>query len=263
MPSFVMPATGEFYLQAARGRLEGVIPVHKFGLATDIDTADGEVDIWDGVRTGLPSKITPYNWIDTPTDLQVSSTSVNDVGVELMGEGLDENWNIASGSLTLNGQTPVQVGQLRRRIHRGWVSGSQAAEGIIYVSDLGTATVGGVPSDSTKVRLIIHPDSQQTQMALYTVPAGYDLYIVNAWCNIAREIVATGQAGIRIYRREQGGVFRTVHTLSISVGGSSGDHRPYTVPIRFKEKEDLIYRATASTNDLGVSAGFHGLLIKR
>lgn len=252
----------DYYLEAARGRISGVRVVHKFGLAADIDAADGEVDIWDGMHEGI-ANITPYNWINgAPIDIQVSSSSALDVGVMISGEGLDENWVLQEGTATLNGQTPVPVGFQRRRIHRAYVSGSQAAVGDIYISDAGTPLVGGIPTDRSKIRAILHPDSQQTQMAIYTVPAGYDLFITHGWANVARIGPAAGLAGVRIYQRKFGGVFRVLHSLSLAITGSTGDPRPYTIPLRLTEKTDLIYRASVSANGMSVSAGFHGLLIR-
>lgn len=254
----------DFYLEASRGNIVGTEVVHKFGLAQSIDSIDGEVDVWDGAHEGLIAKINPYNWIDSgPVDLQVSSSSGADVGIELAGEGLDENWELARGTVILNGQAAVPIGLQRNRIHRAYNNSGTYLTGIVYVSDSGTALVGGVPQDNTKVRAIIHPAAQQTEMALYTVPAGYELYITHGWANVGRSNVSSGQAGVVIYRRSFGGVFRTVHTLAISVAGSSGDHRPYTIPIKWNEKEDIIYRAQVSSNGMAVSAGFHGVLIRK
>lgn len=254
----------EFYLEASRGNIIKTEVVHKFGLAQSIQSAAGDVDVWDGVHGDLVTNINPYNWIDSgPVDLQISSSSALDVGIEVAGEGLDENWDLARGTVALNGQTAVPIGLQRNRIHRAYNNSGTYLQGIVYVSDLGTALTLGVPDDLTKVRAIIHPGAQQTQMALYTVPRDHELYITHGWANVARANVSSGQAGIVIYRRTFGGVFRTVHTLAISVTGNSGDHRPYTLPIKFDEKEDLIYRANVTANGMAVSAGFHGMLIKK
>jgi len=253
----------DYNLEVSRGNVLDTEAVHKFGLAQSIASGDGEVDIWDGVNDGLASKITPYNWIDSgPVDLQISSSSTADVGIEIQGEGLDENWDLARGSVVLDGQNAVSIGLQRNRIHRAYNNSGTPLVGIVYVSDAGTTLVAGVPQDDTKIRAIIHPSSQQTQMALYTVPNGHSLYITHGWANVGRSNVSSGQAGVVIYRRSFGGVFRTVHTLAISVSGSSGDHRPYALPLKFEAKEDLIYRANVSANGMAVSAGFHGILIK-
>jgi len=257
---FASDDIADWYLEASRGRIGGIETIHKFGFATNIDTADGVVDIWDGVNGNLPSKINPYNWIDGPVDIQVSSTSAADVGIEISGEGLDENWLKQSGSATLNGQTPVNVGFQRNRIHRAYTSGPVAAQGIVYVSELGTPTTGGVPDDLSKVYMIMHPESQQTQMAVYTVPIDSNLYITHGWANLSK--ASTTEAVVQIFQREQGGVFRNLHTLSLSTAGSSGDHRPYIVPLKIKGGTDLVYRAQVFSNNSAVSAGFHGLLIK-
>ena len=250
-----------FYLEAARGRVEGCYTVHKFGYAEDVDIADGVVDVWDGVANDIAGKVNPYNWIEGgPVFLQISSTSIADVGVQVSGEGLDENWQRATGTATLNGQTPVEVSAQRNRIHIVWVSGPVAAVGTIYISDLGTPVVAGVPTDSTKIRAIVHPHAQQTQMAVYTVPDGHSMLISHGWAHLSKQ--STTEAIITIYRREFGGVFRVVHTLALQTSGNSGDHRPYAIPIKFNGKEDIVYKAQVFSNSNSISAGFHAVVIK-
>lgn len=262
--SYVMPAAGEFWVAAARGRLEGVKAVHKFGLATNIQTGNTPVDVWDGVHGNLTTQINPYNWLDAPVDIQVSSSSALDVGNEITGEGLDENWMLATGSVLLTGQTPVLAGLQRRRIFRGYTSGPTETVGIVFVSEAGTAVVGGVPTDPTKIYAIIHPGSQQTQMGLYTVPEDHELLITHGWGNIAKDGGVAVNAACTIKRRDFGGVFRTLHSFSLGTNGNTGDHRPYSIPLLLKAKTDLVYRVEdVSANGASIAAGFHGILIKK
>jgi hypothetical protein len=254
-----------FYLEAARGQIVDTFTIHKFGLATGVDTGDPPVDVWDGLHDDLGFKVGTYNWIDDgPVDLQVSSSSTADTGILLEGQGLDENWDLQTGTVTIQGQTPVPIGLQRNRVFRAYNKSATPLVGVVYVSDLGSALTAGVPDDKTTIRAIIHPESQQTQMALFTVPRNHELYITHGWASIARGLATAAIADCRIYRRSFGGIFRAVHTFSLATTGNSNDHRPYTIPIKFEEKEDIVYRINSvSTNNLGVSAGFHGVIIKK
>lgn len=250
----------DYYLEASRGTINDVSVVHKFGLAESIDTADGQVDIWDGCAADIGGKITDYNWIDSPVYLQVSSSDDADAGVTFSVQGLDQDWNLITVEITCGGTSGVTIpGVQWRRVFRAYNSGSVDMTGSLFISDNGSALVGGIPTDTTTVRAIVHAHGQQTQMALYTVPAGYDMFITHGWANISK--ATTAEALVEIYRRAENGVFRIVHTFALQTSGSSGDHRPYQIPLKFSEKEDIIYRATVYTNGVAISAGFHALLI--
>lgn len=247
----------DFYLECARGYIPGAITVHKFGLAEDIDTGDGEVDIWDGSSNNVGGKISPYNWADGAVITHISSTDGGDDHTIAI-QGLDEDWNIISYDVVLNGQSPVVLSVPLRRFFRGFNRSATEFSGFLYIHEGGSLS-GGKPDDDTEVYGIIHPENQQTEMALFTVPAGYSLYILHGWAHISKS--STTEAIVRVYRRDFEGVFRVLHTLALQTSGSSGDQRPYKVPLVLEEKSDIIYRANAYSNSTAVSAGFHGILL--
>jgi len=234
---------GDYYLEVARGYIPNSFAIHKFGLAEDIDT-----------------KISNYNWIDGGAiALQISSTAPADIGVPIQIQGLDENWDLKSVTVVLNGQSPVTIDGVWNRVFRGYNTGSSEFTGFIYVSDDGEGLTGGVAPPLT-VRAIIHPENQQTQMAIFTVPEDYSLFITHGWASTTRK--QAGAVVVQIFRRDFGGVFRVLHTLALNTSGTNSDHRPYQVPLRLNAKSDIIYRVTTiSDNNIGVSCGFHAVLL--
>lgn len=248
-----------YYLDAVRGLVPGTLAVHKFGVAEDINTSEGFVDIWDGTADDIGGKITDYNWADSAVIGQISSTVAGDTQT-ISIQGLDTNWDLVVQEVTLNGQTGVALTTPLRRFFRAYNVGSIEFTGFIYISETGTTLSGGRPTNDTKVFGIVHPENQQTEMALFTVPAGYSLYITQGWCHISKS--STTEAIIKIMRRDFEGVFRSLHTLALQTSGSSGDQRPYPVPLRLNEKTDIIYKAQVFSNSTSVSAGFHGILIE-
>lgn len=248
-----------YYLEAARGNLLDTSVMHKFGNAEDVDTADGLVNIWDGVSSSLAGDKIPTYTYSTVADIDSISSSDDADAVDIEVQGLDTNWKLVTQTVTLTGRTAATLTTPLVRAFRMINRGATDAAGTVYLHTNGAALTLGVPDAGSTVRAIIKDGDNQTQMALYTVSAGYTMFITAGWANLAKKTAAAADIKIRV--RESGGVFRVAHTLSLDSAGSSGDHRPYAIPISFPEKTDIEYLTAVSANDVSVSAGFHALLI--
>lgn len=164
-----------------RGSLD---PMSRIALTSDIPTilkfgrnqAVGltEEDLWlyGGEETLLTSAATMYA---SCTD------NTNGVGQVLVVEGLDANWVSQEGRVTLTGQTQAAITKedgsaaTWTRIHRAYqISAAPDPVGDVYIAESDTLTLG-VPDTATKVHgLIDFSDAaQQTQKAIYTIPAGH------------------------------------------------------------------------------------------
>lgn len=251
---------GDYYLEVARGYIPGAITVHKFGSAEDIDTADPPATVWDGCNDGLGiSKIPQYTYSTTADIDTITSSDIGDA-MDIEVQGLDANWDLTVQTITLNGQLEVLLPIPLIRVFRVKNVGSVDLVGDVYIRTTGSGAAAGLPTDPTSVRAIIHAEDNQTQMAIFTVPMGYSLFITHGWASIARKKDCA--IIIKIYQRTFGGVFRILHTLALNVNGTCSDHRPYQVPFELPEKADIAYVvASVSANDAGVSAGFHGVLL--
>lgn len=251
---------GDYYLEVARGYIPGAITIHKFGLAEDVDTIDPPATVWDGCNTGLGiAKIPQYTYSTTADIDTITSSDIADA-IDIEVQGLDANWNLTVQTITLTGQLEVLLPIPLLRVFRVKNVGSVDLIGDVYVRTTGSGATAGLPADPASVRAIIHAEDNQTQMAIFTVPMGYSLFITHGWASLARRNAT--EAVIKIYQRSFGGVFRVLHTLALSSSGSNNDHRPYQVPIELPEKTDITYAVTSvSANDTGVSAGFHGVLL--
>lgn len=168
-------------LSISQGKVTNISKDHKFGNAPDFDTGDNEVNIYDGADDGGINQMV-YQW-STFADIDtISSSNAGDTQtIELFG--LDVNYEQATQTVTLNGQTAVTLVTPLVAIFR--MKNTQNNDDLLgtlycYVS---TAISSGVPTDSTKVRAIISIGNGQTEMALTQVPVGCKLYIreVNAY----------------------------------------------------------------------------------
>jgi hypothetical protein len=167
-----------FELQVARGQISFHYDLHKFGFNPDID--DALETVW--AEGGL------YSYLSAATVLKVSSSSTADTSagtgartVQLYG--LDADYNEINETVTLNGQTAVNTTNSFLRINRMVVrtagtGGTNA--GVIYA---GTGTVTtGVPAN--KYATVAIGDGQSL-MALWTVPAGFTLYVYQTDVTVA------------------------------------------------------------------------------
>jgi hypothetical protein len=130
----------------------------------------------------------------------------------------------------------------------------ETAAGTIYA---GTGTVtSGVPAT---VYGMIAIGANQTQMAFWTVPAGYTLYLTGVFYT-SGNATANAWTNFQMVQRPLGGVFRT--QSSARAAGNGDFVLDLHTPLAFAEKTDLEIRAIASAGTSNVSAEFEGIYIQ-
>lgn len=255
--SFFYPSVTEdqrtepFELQVARGLVQGHKTLFKFGNNPD---SNGSLEtVW--------SHSSLYVYPTAATVMKVSSTSADDNGTgtgarTVLVAGLDANYNEASETVTLTGQTPVLTTTVFIRVFRSYVvsagSGGTAA-GTIYVGD-GTVTAG-VPAT---VYAEIPLGENQTLMAMWTVPAGYTFYMYRGSFSAASNNAAQYVLG-KFMVRPLGGVFRNAADVTANSNVIQYD---FEIPLAIPEKADIEARviALAGTN-FYITASFEGVYI--
>ena len=242
----------DFNLQVARGQIQGHKTLFKFGNNEDIN---GSLEtIWS--YGGL------YVYPTVATQMKVSSTSANDTSGgtgarTIVVSGLNATYDEVSETVVLNGQTAVLTTTTFIRVFRSFVvtagTGATAA-GTIYI---GTGTVtAGVPA-TVYAQIVL--GENQTLMALWTVPAGYTLYIsrgtFSAASNNAAQYILS-----KFMIRPFNGVFRNVADVTVNSNVIPYD---FEVPLAIPEKSDIEARgiALAGTN-FYTTASFEGIYIK-
>ncbi len=241
-----------FELQVARGQVDGHKTLFKFGINGDVGTSVETVWAQGGV----------YAYPASATVMKISSSSADDAAAgtgarTISIAGLDANYNEISETVILDGQTAVNTVNSYLRISRMFVvtagSGATAA-GTIYA---GTGTVtSGVPAT---VYGMIALNANQTQMAFWTVPAGYTLYLTGLFYT-SGNTNANAWTNFQLIQRPLGGVFR--QQSSSRVPGNGDFVVDLHTPLAFVEKTDIEVRAIASTSPSNVSAEFEGIYIK-
>ena len=245
-----------FELQVARGQVAYHESVYKFG--NNAAVANVTETIWQ--QGGL------YSYLSAASVLKVSSSSANDTSagtgartVELFG--LDGDYNEINELVTLNGQTAVNTTQSYLRINRMIVrsagSGGYNA-GVIYA---GTGTVTtGVPAN---IYATINGDgTNQTLMALWTVPAGYTGYLMQYDVSNGTSSNTPAVCKLTLVARPYGEVFQSKDVKSLTTGMHI--ENSLVVPIKFTEKTDIEVRAVSSSASVifDISAAFEIIYIK-
>jgi len=239
-------------LAISRGHSIGYRTLYKFGYNPDVDTQ--EETVWGNAGN--------YIWLDSAVNMFVSSTSVNDSGTgtgarTILIQGLDENYNEIEETITLNGQTQVTTQLSYLRIYRSFVTlagSNEGTSGVIYIGSSGST--GGVPNSSVYASISI---GNQTQIAAYTVPAGYTLYV-----DEINFTAAVSQSNKLVHckfnsRDYESNVFRT---RFVQVIQSNQLIQSFKYPQGFAEKTDLECRVSTDTSNTAIGASFQGVLIK-
>lgn len=232
-----------FDLQVARGQVFGHRPIFRAAYTTVATTGQNYL-VWN--RTAA------YVFPTVAAQMTLSSSSAGDTTQAVLIQGLDASYNEISEVLVLNGQNGVLSTKSYFRIN-GMVVLVDSPAGNLY---FGTGTVtAGVPAN---VYGFISAGDNAMMAAIYTVPAGYTLYVQGG-------SVSSGTSGQNKYVTvDFYSVISGVKYLGAKITQANGfQHYPYTPPISVPEKTDLYDTATTTdTTPAQVSANLSGILIK-
>lgn len=246
-----------FELQVARGQISGHYGLFKFG--NNPSVGDTLETIW--AEGGL------YSYLTAATVLKVSSASTNDTSagtgartVELFG--LDADYNEINELVTLNGQTPVNTTKLFLRINRMVVrsAGSGGVNAGVIYAGTGTVTTGVPANVYASINGVT--GSNQSLMALWTVPAGYTAYMLQYDISNGTTSNTPAVCKLILAVRPYGEVFQSKDVKSLTTGMHVEE--TFALPQKFTEKSDIEVRAISSSVSVpfDISAAFEIIYIK-
>lgn len=250
--SELVPVSGNYYLEVAKGNVTGEFLMHKFGRNPDVDTAAPEA-IWNG---GLA--YTGFNAIAAET-VEVFSSDANDTiagtgarTVRLFG--LDANFDRITEDIDMDGVTPVDTSLTYIRLDRARVltagSGGENAGAITARQNVTTANVF----------MVLPIGYNSTMIACYTIPNGFDGYFL-AWTG-SLSGGNNADAELRLLARPDGQTFQVQEEISIKAAGDSEVTRHFQAPKGpYAEKTDIYVEATAGANNMGIAAAFDLIMV--
>jgi hypothetical protein len=206
-----------FELQVARNQIQGHDHLDLFGFSAAVgSTAFGP--LWEG----LTSSGGNYPFPSTAATISVVSASASDTAVTMRISGLDANFLPVTATVALNGTTPVVTTQTFLRINSVVTTAGNAVGNVTFTH---TATIIAQ----------VNAGIGQTQMSVYTVPAGYTLYITyyQADGNTTTTSGAHMNTRIRTTLRPSNVVLVTGQTTYLT-----NLQIPYGVPLAITEKTD-------------------------
>ena len=242
-----------YQLQVSKGQVAGASSLYKFGYNPDVNGTEETIWSQGGDVVWPAAAFTAFISSSSTADTS-AGTGAQTVTVE----GLDENYAAQSVTVTMNGQTQVQIGDASGwiRINRAFVavagSGGTAA-GTVYIAATGVSS--GVPTGTIYASIT---DGNQTQMAVYTVPASHTLYLDDLIFTAAIS-QANNSATVKLNTKDFGSnVFRTKF---INVLQSNELVINFVFPLAIPEKTDIECRAVTSNTNNQIGASFQGVLI--
>ena len=247
-------------LSIARGDVEGQSFVHKFGNAPDFDFGDNPVTIWDGANAA-DINVMQYVYSTTNAIDSISSSSTSDV-IAIEIQGVDADFNIIVQTNSLAGQTRVAMTTPLYRVFRCRNIGATSIVGSFYCYE-NTALNLGTPVDTSKIRAAIDDGNNQTEMAVYTIPAGKTGYMRDWYASIAGGN-KTSNYIMELYARPPGQVFQLKHKWAIADSGTSMVQFKFEEPEIFAEGTDIELRVSATSSGVtaaSISAGFDIVLV--
>lgn len=231
----------DYLYDIAEGNVPGHYALNKFGHNHAV--AASEEPIWTQSQA--------YTYMTVASTLYISSDDAGDTQ-DYEVQGLDENWEIQVVNVTANGLNFVALTGSWLRVFRVKNIGTTDNAGNIYISDDNTDAGGdGIPDNVASIKARIDIGINQTLMALWTVPANCDFYMVQYYASTS--LAKATEVYLRV--RPFGQVFQVKKLITINQGTET---IPYPLPLKVTEKSDIAISAIATGGGGEVSAGFDG-----
>lgn len=239
-------------LPISAGNVTGYTGIHKFGRNPNVGNSPETIWMYGGryeyLDVGAASTLYAYS-----SDAQDSVSGTGARTITILG--LDNNFNQIEETVTVGGAaTTLEF----LRVYRAWVATAGALDankGNILIST-GAGGTGTVLADIGLIGSGSTFGLGQTQLALYTIPAGKSGYLTTWNVGLAP---ANNKATVTLKSREQdsGAPFRTKDIVDI-VGGYHTQN--YSIPLCFPEKTDIEVSGTGDTSSI-ISSSFDIILV--
>lgn len=226
----------DFNLEIARGLVPGHNTVNIYGYQPAV--AQTYYPVWENV--------TAYAYPATATKMNLAGTNGDTASIQI--NGLDTNYSMISETLVMNGATAVPTVKSYLRVNSMFVTAGSATNpaGVVTLKDL----------TNTTIYAQINAGVGRTQMAIYTVPAGYTFYLSRVDGN-----TSLNGSNYCTYRNRSASVTGVV-TFTQQAPFAISYNAQRVMPRPFLEKTDIQLQAKVNTTTGEVSISAEGYLIK-
>ena len=233
-----------FDLQVARGQIYGHSTVNIYGVQGSVTTT--YIPVWENASAyTFPTSAASMNLVSTV------NTGADKTGTTVLIQGLDSTYTAISETLTLNGTTVVPTVKSYLRINSisiASVTSNTMPTGVITLKDL----------TNTTTYAQIAAGLGRSQMAIYTVPAGYTFYLSRIDAYSSTNGYSADYISYRNYSTTSSGITNATQQAPFT----NTYHAQRVMPRAFTEKTDIQLQARTSANTYVVSIAAEGFLIK-
>jgi hypothetical protein len=232
-----------FELQVARGQIAGHTGVQIFGYSAAIG-ASAQGPMWEG-QTQSGGLYTPP--ASAAPLILVSSSASDTSALSVKIDGLDSSYTPISETIAMNGVTNVTTTKSFLRINMMTTTNG---------TNVGTITA----KISTTLYAQINAGIGQTQASIYTVPAGYTLYLLTVQYDAAIGFTSSAYMTAQEYNKDNVSGHLNILNQTVFV---QKQEQNYATPIPHTEKTDIQFCVKASAGGpLSASVAASGILIK-
>lgn len=243
-----------FDLAVSMGYVQGWTYQQKFGINPLITAATDPEDIWEG------GGVYPFSANGIADIVSLSSSNAADTQ-NILIYGLKADGTVAAQVVKLQGQTRVALTTPLWRVYRmeNLSFPGVSLAGTVYCYS-GTTNTDGEPSGGSITKAIIDNGNNQTQMAIYTVPAKKVAFLRRGEVGFGFSGgVAAGvhQVQFCFEVRSYNNVFKIKKTIYLITTGNTQhyDNRPFADPI--PALSDIKTCVKSTTADISASSTFH------
>jgi hypothetical protein len=198
---------------------------------------------------------------NTITHISSSSASDNQAifieGHTVTGTGANSQFTFLTQVATLNGQTPVGLNIPLARISHIYNNGSTELQGRVVVYE-NTTTVGGIPSDATKIHIDIPQGLQGSLKGATTFSDEDYLILTGGFGSVSKKQDAAVDFYLEV--RKAGGVF--VQQAAVSASSGSSWEVELDPAVIIPRNADVRITAETASNGAVVFGVFKGYIAK-
>jgi hypothetical protein len=231
-----------FDLQIARGQVDGHSIVSIFGYSTTVgSTAQGP--LWEGLTLSGGNYVYPSSAAQL---VLVSDSATDNTTRSVIINGLDASYNILTETIALNGTTNVTTTGSFLRINS--------------MEMLNSTNTGNITASiSSTVYAKIAAGIGQTQMSIYTVPAGYTFYLTYSQYDASIGFTSSNYMISAEWNKLNSGTQSGQITLTHQSTFVQKQEVPFNnSPIGHPEKTDLQFTVKANTGSPFVVSCYQG-----
>lgn len=241
-----------FDFETSRNKLVGLTTLYKFGRVSAVTTT--EQVVWEGGTT-YDGFLTAASAVRVKAGGNANDDAAGTGARTIVVVGLDQDWAEASETITLAGTSASSATTTTFiRVFRAYVATTGTYTG---------ANIGAVDIETTGGVLLVQisAGNGQSTIAVYTVPAGYTMFVRS----IAAVVDGNKNVNVNIWQRQNADTISAPYTakrLVESLPGISGAIGQESKAWRsFPAKCDFWFTAAALTGTSGVFVEFEAVLV--